>query len=473
MLWREHAPVTGSSSNNCCCKVGSCRGTANTRHLILAIILCVTCLHLHKMIQHFSMAHSEIHTPEISSQSRVQRSTVSKPPLNVSLLSRSPQKLKPTVPTRFEHAPIKGDKSPYKCSLHTNATHKWSKARMVLFQRNGGKQLATWVKHYSHVLPPDALVLIDHESTDPWTKSLLQKYASLGSHVWHCKGSYENGRATMWSSIARVYQHDSDYIFPLDVDELVTINDNSYSMSETETDTTTIITSDTKRQRRLVWDAHSFYHALDRLSTAGKPFKMEQVDVVPGDCHLPSSYIRHDQDQLFPSPVCALTHAVRKTEPIPYGCMDKNFCRGPDFVQTDMGNHFLVTNRTATKVPDLQSRGYNIFERCQQDGIYQWYEPSPLVVLHMQRLEFTDWFLHFVRGASMHHYTTHDKLNQTACSTALAPHYCYQWLEFMHHGFNIDAIRPKFQYRYCPRADALSSPGLSPIANVFDHACAR
>jgi hypothetical protein len=427
-------------------------------------------------LRQLSIVHDEIHALAQQKQLSLAKT---KPPLDVSFFSRPPRK--PTQPTQFQHEAKKSDpnQSPYQCSLYqpneketttgtsNTVTHQWALARMVVFQKNGGKQLVTWVTHYLHVLPPDALVLIDHASTDPWTLSLLHQYAMLGMHVWHCSGSYQYGREVMWSSIGRIYRYDSAFIFPLDVDELVTIHD----MPDDSIAGTT-------RPRKLIWDTHSIYHALDSLATSGKPFKMEQVDVIPGDCHLPldeSPDVNPGKTTLppkwlFPSPVCAVTHAMLSTQPIPVGCMHKNFCRGPDFVQTDLGNHYLVTNWTIATVPELKFSGYNIVQKCDEDGVYTWYEPSPLVLLHLQRLEFADWFLHYLRGASMHGYTYFKASTPTSDCPSLARHYCEQWIEFERYEFNVDALRPVYQARFCPHA---ADTGLSPIANVFDHACGR
>jgi hypothetical protein len=159
------------------------------------------------------------------------------------------------------------------------------------------------------------------------------------------------------------------------------------------------------------------------------------------------------------------------TLPLPFSCMHKNFCRGPDFVQTDLGNHFLATNWTVSKVPTLGFSDYNVWSLCGKDGVYQWFEPSSLVLLHLQRLEFADWFLHYLRGASMHGYTKFNASTPVSACPNNARHYCEQWIEFERYDFNVDALRPVYQVRFCPSADALSSPGLWPIANVFDHAC--
>jgi hypothetical protein len=448
-------------------------------------------------LKQLSVVYDEIHTL-IQQQKHQQilqshESPPLKPPLDVSFFSRPPRKTSRL--TQFEHAAKESDpnQSPYICRLYqpngkentTVATHQWALARMVVFQKNGGKQLVTWVTHYSHVLPPDALVLIDHASTDKWTLSLLHEYAMLGMHVWHCtSGSYEDGRPNMWSTIANVYKEDSAFIFPLDVDELVTVHDNADSIALDESKHGNTMTSHTNRQRRLAWDTHSFYHALDRLATSGKPFKMEHTDVVPGDCSLlpddtgspnvdPEKASPLPRKMLFPSLVCSVTHAPMSTLPIPFSCMHKNFCRGPEFVQTDLGNHFLATNWTVSKVPTQQFSDYNVVHQCELDGVYQWYEPSSLVLLHLQRLEFADWVLHYLRGASMHGYTRFNASTPISDCPNTARHYCEQWIEFQRYDFNVDALRPVYQARFCPNADALSSPGVWPIANVFDHACGR
>jgi hypothetical protein len=366
----------------------------------------------------------------------------------------------------------------FQCVLQTRPFHQWSLARIVVFQRNGGKQLSAFMTHYLHVLPPDAVVIVDHES-DPHSttvRSLLPYYASLGVHIWKCEGDYEHGRATMWSMVSSVYQWDSAFLFPTDIDELVTVVKPSASWSSP-------LQKD-KARISLEWDTTSFYASLAGLlnKTSGKPFKMLFAEPIPGDCPVADamgtgssvqdtandsspSEVHSNQRHRFLSPVCELSHILFDASRLkPFGCLHKCFARGNDFVQTDMGNHVLVTQRTVDVAP-AKKPTYNVAKNCEKDGLEAWFETSNLLLLHMQKLEFADWMLHYIRGASMHGYTV-----KNCTGKSLASHYCDQWLEFQRANFSIDALRPIFSARFCPVV-VQNDPTVVPIHHVFSHAC--
>jgi Glycosyl transferase family 2 len=338
-------------------------------------------------------------------------------------------------------------KMPYECSLQSQHQHQWALARIVLFQRNGGKQLSAFIRHYLHVLPADALVVIDHES-DPesWTSSLLNHFAAQGIHVWKCAGSYEFSREYMWSKITSVYKDDSEFVFPVDVDELITVP----------------VQGGNTEQDGLTWGRNTFYEALTDLKEkfSGKAFKFELAEPIPADCHFSAS-------ASFPSPVCELEHVNRRLAGSRWGCMDKCFARGRDFVKTDLGNHYLVTHRTVAKAPQMKHAGYNIIKMCTEDGIDDWYETSNLVLLHMQKLEFSDWVLHYLRGAAAHGFSVPGN-NCSIAPSAIASHYCQGWHEFQQNYFSPDILRKIYTQRFCPPPN---SPGLSSIKEVFAHSC--
>jgi hypothetical protein len=363
----------------------------------------------------------------------------------------------------------------FQCRLQTRPFHQWSLARIVVFQRNGGKQLSAFMTHYLHVLPPDAIVIVDHES-DPHSatvRSLLPYYASLGVHVWNCEGDYEHGRAAMWTMVSSVYQWDSTFLFPTDIDELVTVvKPSQFWSSPLQKD---------KARISLEWDTTSFYASLAGLlnKTSGKPFKMLFAEPIPGDCPVADgtgssvldtanasspSEIHSNQRRHFLSPVCELSHVLFDASRLqPFGCLHKCFARGYDFVQTDMGNHVLVTQRTVDVAPTKKPT-YNVAKNCEKDGLEAWFETSNLLLLHMQKLEFADWMLHYIRGASMHGYTANN-----CTGKSLASHYCDQWVEFQRANFSIDALRPIYSARFCPAVE--NDPTVVPIHHVFSHAC--
>jgi hypothetical protein len=137
--------------------------------------------------------------------------------------------------------------------------------------------------------------------------------------------------------------------------------------------------------------------------------------------------------------------------------MNKCFCRRPDFVQADLGNHYLVTNWTASTVPTLDFSGYNVLSLCGKDGVNQWFEVRTILLgaVAFATLEFADWFLHYLRGASMHGYTRFNASTPVSACPDLARHYCEQWIEFERYDFNVDALRPIYQKLFCSGDDKL------------------
>jgi hypothetical protein len=68
------------------------------------------------------------------------------------------------------------------------------------------------------------LVVIDHLGVDHTTVQILSEYGALGVHVWHCKGAAKF-KSNMWSDVTRVYKDTSDFVFPIDSDELLSVMD--------------------------------------------------------------------------------------------------------------------------------------------------------------------------------------------------------------------------------------------------------
>ena len=72
----------------------------------------------------------------------------------------------------------------------------------------------------------DSIVIVDHQSDrrllDPHTNLLLEKYDELGSDVWKCDGSFDY-KQQMWMDIIHEYTKSSEFVSPLDVDELITV----------------------------------------------------------------------------------------------------------------------------------------------------------------------------------------------------------------------------------------------------------
>jgi hypothetical protein len=395
---------------------------------------------------------------------------------------------------------------------HNDAYHTSQPLRVVIFQRNGQEQLATAVRHYTvgaglsaeavvivnHQLPPTPPPLVSGTNTsqfhqDPTkrliylppppgfmqhhvvdsddyvTPQLLLEYQQRGHDVWDCIGTFEE-KTSLWTGVIQRYQNQSDWVLPVDVDELLVVDtaklawlhhhfSNSSKISNavdrsvnidsivlTPKEETNTSSPPTKHERRhvrhslrnrrrlleahqyslpppplphnstsrhmdqlqgpLEWNAAILRRALQYLTfyDSGKSFKMSYANAIPIDCGIKSPIHRNsDFADLLPtkSDICQLQY-VRLGRQVFFdnqaesskrpNCMDKTMSRGMDFRAMDRygGNHFHRT------VKYMESPLFG----CRPENVYDYFETSPFVLVHVQALRFTDWLYHGFRGAA-------------------------------------------------------------------------
>lgn len=352
----------------------------------------------------------------------------------------------PPQPTEPTIVHTRNRQDPCTCRLQSQPSHQWALARIIVFQKNGARQLQTQITHYLHVLPADAIVVIDHGS-DPRgsTAVLLNQLAAMGVHVWSCEGAWEH-KDKMWSAVTNVYTASSEFVFPVDVDELITIPEQH----------------DHTGGSGLLWDISNFYRVLSNLPDNAKAYKMEHAEPVPADC----AY-HPEVDDVGSSSVCQLTHVNRRLADR-WGCTDKTFARGRDFLETDTGNHFLMTEHVRKKLPKGKPAYYAQYG-CKEEGLAAYYDTADLVLLHLQKTAFSDWLVHGLRGASSRGFT----LPGHNCSetSGQSRHYCGVWKTMQAAQLRPDELRRVYREGNCP-ADP-SAPGLFPLTQVFAHGCGR
>ena len=346
---------------------------------------------------------------------------------------------------------------PTTCELKTKPIHRWSMARIIVFQKNGNKHLQTLLLHYLHVLPPDAIAVIDHDSTDSMTMSLLSMYGDLGVHVWHCSGPFD-WKWLMWSMVTHAYANFSEFVFPVDVDELIAVTGDPFGDADVP----------------FSWNANSFYRALTFMNETGRTAKMETLIPLPHDCHfLPrdSNNSVRSNVSFFPSPVCSFQHAIRRPLEARWGCMDKSFSRGRDFVQTDTGNHFLVTHWTTKQFAQYRKirrrEQYNVVGMCHAMGVDAWFDTSPLGLVHVQTMELADWLVHAFRGAAVRNLTRGVNCSETRGGSS---HYCLLWHQIQTTGMHTDRLVDLYRGTNCPPWE---SNNVKPLGDFFSHACCR
>ena len=108
------------------------------------------------------------------------------------------------------------------------------------------------------------IVIIDHQSdrslAESHTALLLDKYNSLGFDIWACDGS-SNYKEQMWSEIIHQYKEASEFVFPLDVDELIAVK-TVRKLVQNETDHQNF---NHKEMEELSWNTEDFRNALIKL----------------------------------------------------------------------------------------------------------------------------------------------------------------------------------------------------------------
>jgi hypothetical protein len=386
------------------------------------------------------------------------------------------------------------------CRLQSNHTtafhHQHALARIVVFQRDGGAQLADLMAHYSQVLENmDAIILIDHQGTDPITASLLQQYDRMGAHIWRCDGPWKD-KATMWTNVVGVYAKDSDFIFPLDVDELLAIKQPLKINNNNNNNTETVLP--TPQSETLVWNKDAFVSALNRsaLKSDGRAFKIEtyQALPVPFDCPTSigttidvdapttSSPNNNDERHHHHLPVtkgnlCRIGYLNRpaiipaiitsrnlkliqkfQSAPHRFSCDDKCFSVGKHFYKTDTGNHHLLTHTYQTVNAFVKCKGY----------LLDYYLDSEFVMVHVQAISFEGWFQHGLRGAeakSFHLLPESSGCNPTPGHPSW--HWCKFWMDFRTSNYSVSIMKEHYYREKCPA----STEGFYPLDGVFGGMC--
>lgn len=319
----------------------------------------------------------------------------------------------------------------YTCSLrprwngyYDEAWRRKRLATVIVFQSNSGYQLQNFMAYHSPVIGSGGIVIIDHyvegREIDPDTVSLLDEHSKLGSDVWRCNGSFLY-KAEIWSDVIKQYTSSSEFVFPLDIDEFISVIRPKPSKG--------IFVNGERHGEILSWNQKDFDHALHHLGDTGKPFKMEGGVIYPSDCgNLTWPGIETSPDPLQMALVRKVKYIARRKDHA-LTCMDKVFMRGRDFEATDGGNHLGKTHKFAQRL-------------CPLDPLPE--QKSELFLIHIQLSNFEEWLLHGLRGAAARDYNRFTNL-KTCFDGMLSGHYCDFWQRLMK--TKLDPWRMKKLYR--------------------------
>jgi len=362
-------------------------------------------------------------------------------------------------------------------------------ATLIVFQSNGASQLQNFMAHHTSVVGTEHVVIVDHQSdrtlADLETVALLENYNILGSDIWQCDGSF-NYKGKMWSEVIHQYTHSSEFVFPLDVDELITVKVKKGIQAAG--------TWDQYEDEILSWNANDFSNSLDALPDSEKPFKFEQGDVLPADCGDPydkwqyydregklrgvainntSVYSTTMISQYAKRPIQEVKYAGRGTARSAQSS-DKVFMRSKDFSQTDKGNHFGATHKYSKRAVQNESRLKNITthvpgkgERNETVKLAGKDQTSGLFLLHLQALNFEEFLMHALRGASDMNYNQFPNPNPNPeCKrNETSVQYCQLWAKLVATEFNPRKMKAWYREKICRPIVAYKTP--FPINHLF------
>lgn len=327
-------------------------------------------------------------------------------------------------------------------------------ATLVLFQSNGGHQLQRFVAHHAGVVGMERIVIIDHQRNrslaDPRTESLLAEHHRQGADVWRCNGSFQR-KAEMWTSVIRRYLNSSQFVFPLDVDELIAVkvrvpgdgdNNDNCNSSNNSNKNGVVSSSPTESLR---WNAADFKASLDKLPDEGHMFKTEVGQTLPVDCSIDGWNGAADADAATGR--TAMIEYVGRTKTKLPGRMDKVFFRTKDFDYTEKGNHWGSTHRYR-KHGEAFKKLYNrtLFQPSVDPAMH-----TGIYLLHVQVVNFGDWLIHALRGASDVSVNKLPPDDLVDCkSLKESVHYCYLWNDIvLNTGFDPNKMRELYRRSVC------------------------
>ncbi len=339
----------------------------------------------------------------------------------------------------------------------TQGTH--SLARFIIFQRDLGSKLQDLVAYYTSVVPYESLVIIDHDGVDQSTQLNLRHYADRGAHIWKCEGSFDY-KAEMWTEVIQHYKSTSDFLFPIDGDEYLTVLRHD------------------GENKSLHWTYEDLLRELTYLQEKGKkglPFKTLRSVPIPVDCNLEDhpgkgsmKNYGHDHHVGFaPSPMCQIKYT---SSDIRHYCYNKSFYRGSEFDEVDKGNHGIEKylwpclddygfSRHPHKVKPIPVEPFANFT----------FTLSNLTLLHLQTNGFQDFVLHRLRGASDNGFNNINP--DEGCDNANnGGHYCDGWNSFVEVSFDYYKMKKMYQQEVCMNYN----PDISmifPIDDTFGQLC--
>ena len=349
-----------------------------------------------------------------------------------------------SVKSPFEIIPTKkkkkGEITEEECYMVTSHPIQDSLARFIIFQRDAGTKLQHLISHYTHVESLDNIVIIDHQGSNELTSVTLDKFGEKGMHVWRCDEDFEF-KAEMWSYVIKKYAANTKFLYPLDDDEYLTI------LSDGE----------------LRWNQETFRKELQSLPTLEKPYKTIRSVPVPLDCRGDKN-VYEEMSNYNKADICRLQYTESD---VGHYCYNKCFYRGEFFKGVTKGNH-AADDRSARscrlRFKQAPTRN-NTSPIAFDDNLFYL---SNFTVLHMQSLEFNEYVMHVMRGATA---TKFNALKENCPISGDSFQYCWDFQAFKNVDFDTEKMREIYDRKRCSYDKDDPESQLYSLKNIIQSTC--
>ena len=253
-------------------------------------------------------------------------------------------------------------------------------AKVFAFHRDEEFLLGDWLYWHCAVFGCSNVVVVDHASTNPKVLAILDAYKTRGVTVETFRGAF-GAKAEALSRAMRARAGEARLLVPLDVDEVVVLEaDRGFVADARRIRAAFLKAASSNELRKFKFSSR----------VAACPAPADDGDALGGGLRVVASGNVVADAAKRPA-------VVRAFSPPTQTAMAKTFFRGgPDFLETDQGNHFGRIRRDNASSQDAMIDNRN-FDR--------FFARTPLTLVHFSMPDFDTWYAKVLQRAKAYGFT--------------------------------------------------------------------
>ena len=240
--------------------------------------------------------------------------------------------------------------------------------------------MGDWLYWHCAVFGCSNVVVVDHASTNPKVLAILEAYKTRGVTVETFRGAFGE-KAEALSRAMRARADEARLLVPLDVDEFVVLEADQGFVADARRIRAAFLTAASSNELRK-------FKFSSRVAACPAP--ADDGDALGGGLRVVASGNVVADAAKRPA-------VVRAFSPPTQTAMAKTFFRGgPDFLETDQGNHFGRIRRDNASSQDAMIDNRN-FDR--------FFARTPLTLVHFSMPDFDTWYAKVLQRAKAYGFT--------------------------------------------------------------------